>query len=481
MSSNQQQEEKLIGWAVDTLKASPGRPLPDGFLARFQENLQSEKASKVVPISPSGMATRPTVRRLLRTPGLVAAVLLVCLGALYWFRPNMAGHSDTGFYLAEANEPLCVDGIDTASNQVVLASQLLSTSAKKGAVLKTSDAGNRIALGPDTVVAFQEGSTSRRRTLRLSKGTVSIGEQSLTVAVSTPELIIVPLGTEYTVERVGDATEVMVHSGRVRVQNRADGTSRILEADQGLNWKHSESFKKVAVRSLSKQQRDLLDSEFSVPARARTKPDAGRLPRQRTRVRTRPTPHFTPAPNPKGHHPALSNGPSPRGQWTSSLNPPRPNRLRPTPFRQRPYMGSTAAYPRRVRGSQNNPGNPVQVDPNKGQFPRFPLSTGSVGQRGRTSNQDWQGRRLPDQQQRVPDQQRRMPDQQRRWPEGRRTRDFPDAPQASWRRQNTNQGQPANPRLESIRDRVRQRGNIRRGGGINGGFSGTRNGTGLHR
>lgn len=487
MSSNQQQEEKLIEWAVDTLKASPGRPLPEGFLVRFQENLENEKASKVVPLSPSGSASRPKVRRLLRTPGLVAAVLLFCLGALYWFRPTMAGHHDTGFYLAEANDSLYVDGIDTAGHQAVQASQILSTSATQGAVLKTSDEGNRIALGPDTVVAFQEGSASRRRTLKLSKGAVSIGEQSLTVAVSTPELIIVPLGTEYTVERVGDATQVMVYSGRVRVDNRADGSSRILEADQGLNWKHAESFKNVAVRSLSKEQREMLDSQFSKPKRSRTRPDVG-LQSQYRKNRTRrsaPTPPFVPGPDPKTHRPTLSNGRSPADRWSSPVNPSRPNRVPSTQLRHRPYMGATAAYPRGVRGNQNNSGNPVQFDPNRGQSSRFPLSTGSVGQRRRASNQDWQARRQPDQQRGMPDQQRSLPDQQRHWPDGRRTRDFPNAPQASWRRQNIPggkaQGLPGTPRLDSPRSRVMQRGNFRRGGGLNGGFSGPRSRSGMHR
>lgn len=252
-----QREEQLVEWAVGTLKEEPAA-LPEGFLARFESKLSQEPA-------PAPVLDRSSQRTPHWSRSLMAAVLmLAALAAFYWWGPKGPEDGTPGEIL-----------IVSTLNQVSLSSEAVSqvqeltlkaplvTGPDSEAVLLAGGPGNEITLGPDSSLSLSRSSRSGDLTsaeLELNSGSVFVAETRTKISIRTPHAHIRPIGTEYEVRHLGDATIVSVLEGRVAVKEPAGRSTVTLESGERLvvgpksRWKELRP-RRLEARELGPMQR----------------------------------------------------------------------------------------------------------------------------------------------------------------------------------------------------------------------------------
>ena len=264
-----EKEEKLVDWAVGELKNAPDPVLPEGFLLRFEQSLKQEVAT-----TQSYTPSQPHWSR-----SLAAAVLMMCcLAAMYWLGPGLSQPSAGELAVAACPGQVLLDGLAVSQVTELRPSQTLETDEEKALVV-SSDSRNRIVVGERTKVVV--GKKSRTTELELADGSISVSEMTMKIAVRTPELLIVPVGTEYRVNRGADATEVAVLSGEVRLESFKPSEKVSVRAGEWLLWKHGEPLQPSMVKKLGQEQGESLSSDFSWAQRLRRRPGLGN-----------PFPHF---------------------------------------------------------------------------------------------------------------------------------------------------------------------------------------------
>ncbi len=322
-----QREEQLVEWAVGTLKEEPAA-LPEGFLARFESKLAQEPA-------PAPVLDRSSQRTPHWSRSLMAAVLmLAALAAFYWWGPKGPEDGTPGEILIVSN-----------LNQVSLSCE---------AVLLAGGPGNEITLGPGSSLSLRRSSRSGNLTsaeLELNSGSVFVAETRSKISIRTPHAHIRPIGTEYEVRHLGDATIVSVLEGRVAVKEPAGRNTVTLQSGERLVVGPKSRWKELRPRRLEARELGPMQRYRHLP-RLKDRPLPGSALRSRAQPQARVKPDY-----PKAK--------------------PQPRRVRRS-RRVSPPVGSNPSAPRatrhprrqqvRARIQQHRP----RTRPNTGQRRRYP-------------------------------------------------------------------------------------------------------------
>lgn len=374
-----EQEEQLVERAVATLKGAPAPELPAGFMLRFEENLKAEKVTQIrVVSSPELPHEQPNWSRTLAA----AIFMLCCLAALYLIHPGFPENNPTGFVLTASEGSVLLDGRDVSAATSLLQSQTLVTEGQK-ALLLSKDNLNKIVVGSNSKVALHSTDSTTRAELELTSGSVSITEQSLKIAVRTPELVVSPVGTDYRVDRGQNVTHVSVSSGQVRLSTPHSSGSVVLNAGESVSWNHNRPLKKAEVEKISRAQRSSLDADIGWANSVERVPSLGRpfpksewkarpdYPKAKPRPSVQPTPTIQnrTVPPRRAVRPSQTVG-NPNPPRTRPVRRPRKPRVGTNPNQQRVQRRARAGNATRPGQARRQPRN--QVRPNLGRPGAYP-------------------------------------------------------------------------------------------------------------
>ena len=365
-----EKEEKLLDWAVGELKKAPDPVLPEGFLLRFEQKLKQE-----VAYTQGFTPSQPHWSR-----SLAAAVLMICcLAAMYWLGPGLPQTSAGELAVAACPGQVLVDGLAVSQVTQLKPSQILETEEEK-ALLVSSDSRNRVVVGERTKLVVGKKSQAVRTELELAGGSISVSEMTMKIAVRTPELLIVPVGTEYRVDRRTDSTKVAVLSGEVRLESLKPSETVTVRAGESLHWKHGEPLRPSMIEKLGPEQGASLNSDLSFAQRLRRRPELGH-----------PFPNFLRKTSRKRHQDAKSRRAAP-GKLDLGEDYPtsRPRRTEPEQRRR-----SGAKWEKRSQKRGARPKGTFDSSPQPQRVPRQPVTKSEVRRRSGVRREPGKMREIP--------------------------------------------------------------------------------------
>jgi ferric-dicitrate binding protein FerR (iron transport regulator) len=405
-------QDKVLEWAVETLREAQNPALPDGFLARFEERLEAEEETLDEPqvtrrLAPAAISVMSQPRSRWYHSLAVAIAMIAILGFLLTNPPSLP-KTGSGIMVVAATNQVQVQQVAVNRVQELAVGQTLDTGTTGEVVLLAKSLGNEIRVAPETRLKLTQVSKSTQvAEMSLDRGSVLIRETRSRIAVRTEHVVVTPIGTEYEVRRTENGTEVVVFDGEVRVSKPGGSSGLLLKKEQSISVSEQTDWSQVKPRRFSEDESvrpKLYGSSIELdhtprrgeelrpypvakkpvkdvkpPANATpVRPRVGATPR---RPIVRSTPKRPPT-NPRPARPragATPVGPHARPSPGHRVGVTRPGKVNPGPNKPRTSVGQPypTAQPRR-------PGN-------NGQGPRGQTGPGAVRQPGVNGPRPGQG------------------------------------------------------------------------------------------